>query len=175
MKKMTLKAVLCLTLTISALGSTCADQYGQAITKFENSKFRNASSNTHTLIHAVSAYGLVSLGAAVLPAYFAYPVVIKLIVANQKKLQFYTDLFSEGKASEQALEEIMAMLEKKGVSVEADLVKNELDYLNESGALCDGSIFKRKQNYGPRGNRKETAIKVPSKSMLVRHLKKTLK
>lgn len=176
MKKLLLKSVLSVLLATTAMaGETCVDGYTQAIKKFDRSTFGRLTSNNHTVIHGVSAMALATTAIGPLGGYVAYPIVYNIIKADVRKMKFYQDLFYNQKDSN-ALGKILYRLQKKGINAEVDTVLNELNYLNESGALCDGSVFTAKRRKpGRNGGFRTVAVKVPSKSQLVRHLAKTLK
>ncbi|WP_412474404.1 hypothetical protein [Halobacteriovorax sp. YZS-1-1] len=175
MKKVILVISMALAISSNVYSQTCSKQYKQDVAKFNDSRLVKMSTHAHNGVHYVSTYALNAIfGLHVFPAFLAYPIFLRVIKAHQDKLHFYIDLLEGDNDSEQ-MNELLNALYEPGMTIDISAVRNELNYLNESGALCDGSVFSRVTGHGPRHRRRKVAIKVPSKERLVKHLKNVLK
>lgn len=175
MKVQVLKVALCLTLATSIFASTCSDSYNEKLIKVNNSKTMRRTRNGHNNMHIVTAIGLNSVvGIAALPSFFAYPLYVLAKKSYRNKLEFYKALYGNtDDAQNGAFLEILLELQEDGLDVSFDSIREELALLNESGQLCDGTIFTNyasQYNRG-RGERQErVADTVPSKRKLINYL-----
>lgn len=175
MKKVVMAIFMALAITSNIYSQTCTDQYREEIRKFQNSPLVKMNEHAHNGIHYISTYALNAVfGLHVFPAFLAYPIYLRIVKAHQDKLHSYIELL-EGSNDSRAMVELLNALYEPGMDLDIEAIRSELNYLNESGALCDGSIFYRRKGGGPRHRRRTVAIKVPSKKRLAKHLKKLLK
>lgn len=175
MKKIIAKALIIATICTTASALTCADKYQEDINKYNDNKIIKSLRKHTTAYHAATAFGLFWAGVPVIPAYLALPVVGEILTAHQNQLSHYVKFYKNEEYQFNYLGELQSKLSDKGVEVQTEEILNEMNYLNESGALCDGSVFYRIEG-GRRNNQpRRVAIKLPSKSQVINHLKTVLK
>ncbi|MGI4992456.1 hypothetical protein ACRXCV_07495 [Halobacteriovorax sp. GFR7] len=174
MKKIITKALVVATICSTVVASSCSEQYQADITAYNNNKLVKSLRKNTSAYHAVTAIGLYMIGVPAFPAYFALPLVGLALTSQQKKLKGYVQFFNSAESQQKQAAQLQTKLAKKGVDVSTEEIINELVMLNETGALCDGSIFYTMTGGHRNDNRKRKAVKAPSQYQVLKYLKKTL-
>lgn len=175
MKKIIAKALIIAPICTTASALTCADKYQEDINKFNDNKIIKSLRKHTKAYHAATSFGLLWAGVPVLPAYLALPVVGEILMGHQKQLSHYMKFYKNEKYQYNYLGELQSRLFGKGIDVQKVEILNEMNYLNESGALCDGSVFYKIEGGRRNDQARRVGIKLPSKSQVINHLKRVLK